>query len=49
MTQQQSYTDIKGKVDELSTKRGKPTQLIAVSKTKPKEAIEHLYNEYVIV
>jgi uncharacterized pyridoxal phosphate-containing UPF0001 family protein len=43
---QQTYPDIKNKVDELSTQRGSPTQLIAVSKTKPKEAVEHLYNEY---
>ena len=43
---QQTYEDIKTKVDTLSEARGKPTQLIAVSKTKPKEAIQHLYETY---
>ena len=43
---QQTYEEIKTKVDTLSEQRGKPTQLIAVSKTKPKEAIQHLYETY---
>lgn len=43
---QQTYPEIHKQIQELSNEYGRKTQLIAVSKTKPKEAVETLYKEY---
>ena len=41
-----TYPAIAKTIKELAEKRGKPVTLIAVSKTKPKEAVERLYKEH---
>ncbi|BFU20616.1 pyridoxal phosphate enzyme family protein [Entamoeba histolytica HM-1:IMSS-B] len=43
---EESYPSVIGKINHLASQREKPVCLIAVSKTKPKEAIQHLYNVY---